>query len=202
MSVHSPLSRWMLALSLIVVALTAQAEEEGAAFTYVRPNTDFSVYKSFVVSPLDLTDMKLVPPAWVEKPNPRKWSISDADIEYIRSLYIESITKGIENSGKFDVVEDADPLSIQVDVKIVRLTPWTEKGDKSETLGSGELKFEAELRNAGNGDLLAMVEGVQQVGKEYQPNSRLTAKHNLREHFENWGKQLSAALARQHQHKH
>jgi len=189
------------ALAFVILSaftLAAQASTE-TEVVYVRPGEDFSQYTQFVVTPLNLSDTKLVPPPWVENPKPSVWKLSKKDIEFIRGLYIDSISKGIHTSGKFKSVNKASEQAIQVDVKITRLTPWAAKGEaEAQTLGSGELAFHAELRDSVNGNLLVIVEGVQQVGKNYQVNKRLNHEHNLKEHFESWGEALSAALAKQH----
>lgn len=161
---------------------------------YVRPGVDFTRYTQFIVDPVDVSELALVPPPWVTKPNPRKWELSDESIAFIRSLYTKQITAGLESNGKFNVVKNVNDKTIAVEVKLIRITPWAEKGKKDETLGSGEMKFEAMIRDGQTGDLLALYEGVQNVGKHYQENTPINHEHNFKEHFYNWGKNLADAL--------
>lgn len=193
---NSQLIQCLLAM-LMLFSMPSFAQKE-TSVTYVRPGVDFAKYTEFLVTPLDMSDLKLVPPPWVEDTKPGKWNLNDADIALINSLYQENIAKGIHNKGKFNSVIVPTVQAIQVDMKITRLTPWAAKGESVETQGSGELKFEAELRDALTGDLLVLLEGLQQVGKNYQANTRLNHEHNLKAHFERWGEALSDALAKQH----
>lgn len=187
-----------LVAALVFVASFVQANTE-TEVVYVKPGADFSKYTQFVVTPLGLSDAKLVPPPWVENADPGLWTLNKKDIKFIQDLYADSISKGIHKSDKFNSVYKPSPQTIQVDVKITRLTPWVARGETGvQTQGSGELAFHAELRDSVNGTLLVIVEGVQQVGKNYQENTRLNHEHNLKEHFEKWGEALSAALAKQH----
>ncbi|WP_045858421.1 DUF3313 family protein [Teredinibacter purpureus] len=190
--------RDILATILVFAAITANAQQD-TTITYVRPGVEFSQFTQFIITPLDVSDMKLVPPPWVKSPKKGQWALSDESTRFIRGLYISSITKGIHSGGKFNAVTVPTAQTIQLDIKISRLTPWTPKNDNTETLGSGEIKFEAALRDALTGDLIAIIEGQQQVGSNYQENTRLTKEHNLQKHFEGWGKKLSDALSRQHQ---
>ncbi len=194
-----------ITISQIVLALVATALASlswaDASVQYARPNVDYSQYKQFVVSPLDISNMRIVPPAWADKPESKKWTMSQKNEDFLRSLYMESITKGIESSGKFKAAKAPGTNTILVEIQLTRLTPWAARGEKVTTKGSGELKFEAELRDAETNDLLVLIEGVQEVGKDYQENTSFNHQHNLKQHFERWGKWLSNALAEAHAKK-
>lgn len=192
------LSRSLLVLATPFVLLFAGTASADFTVTYTRPNTDFGSYNQFLISPLDMSDMKIVPPAWVTDSKPHKWQLSEKDVEYIRSLYQEYIANGIRSGKKYDVVSEQAPNTLEVDVEIIRLIPWAKKGDKSaKTKGSGEMKFEVVFRDALSGDLLAIGEGLQNVGENYQENVPINHEHNLKEHFFTWGQSLSDALAKQ-----
>jgi len=193
------LSSFKLATAMVAVLFSSLLWAEGSAVTYKRPGVDVSKYTQFIVTPLDVSDMNIVPPAWLADGKSHKWQLKDSDVEFIRTLYIENVTKGIHSGGKYNAVKVPTAQTIQVDVKLLSLTPWAKKGDTSaETMGSGEMKYEAVLRDALNGDMLMLIEGVQNVGKQYQENTRLNHEHNLQQHFETWGKNLSKALAKAH----
>ncbi len=168
--------------------------EIDADVTYVRPGVDFNQYEQFLISPLDLSDLNLVPPAWVENPEPRRWSLTDEDIAHLRSFYQDELKAGIKSRKQFKVVDAPAANTIDIDVKITRITPWAGRGEKTETLGSGEMAFEAQLRDAHSGDLLVIVEGVQNVGEAYQENKPFNHEHNFKEKFFVWGEALSDEL--------
>ena len=189
--------RAMTLFVLVALPLMASRAQADVSIEYVRPGMDLNKYSEFMVSPLDLSDQNVVPPPWAENNKPHKWVISEKNISYMRSVYLESISAGLSESGKYKVVEQASANAMLVDIKIVRLTPWAKHGDKSGvTQGSGEIKFEVRLRDAHTGDLLALAEGVQNIGKNVQENTRLNHEHNLKEHFHQWGSTLSNALTK------
>ncbi|SMF05676.1 Protein of unknown function [Alteromonadaceae bacterium Bs31] len=190
-----------IVLALVTTMLTSLCWAAPSTLQYSRPGVDYSQYTQFVVTPLNISDMRLVPPPWVTDAKPKKWTMSEKNEAFLRSLYMESLTKGIESSGQFKTAKTPAANTIQIDLRINRLTPWAAKGDKATIKGSGELKFEAELRDASTGELLAIFEGVQAVGEDYQENTTFNHKHNLKEHFERWGKNLSQALTQAHAKK-
>jgi len=181
------------ALLLIAGGLAAQTEE--LKVTYSKPGVDLKQYKQFLVKPLNLEDTRLVPPPWVEKPNPKEWQLTRENQEFLRTAFASAVRKGIESAAQFKVVEAPSPGTLQVEVHLISLTPWAARGEKAETLGSGTLTFEAHVRDAGTSDLLAIYQGTQQVGKEYQENTAFNKQSDLTEHFTNWGRNISRRLA-------
>ena len=181
------------ALLLVAGALSAQTEELKIA--YSKPGVDLKQYKQFLIKPLNLGDTRLVPPPWVEKPNPKEWQLTKNNQDFLRSAFASAVRKGIESAGQFKVVNEPTPGTLQVEVHLISLTPWAARAEKVETLGSGTLTFEAHVRDARTADLLAVYEGTQQVGKEYQENTAFNKQADLTEHFTNWGRNISRRLA-------
>jgi hypothetical protein len=77
----------------------------------------------------------------------------------------------------------------------VSLTPWASRDEKVETLGSGTLTFEAHVRDAATSELLAVYQGTQNVGKEYQANTPANKMTDIKQHFTDWGRNISKRLA-------
>lgn len=132
---------------------------------------DLRSYTQFLLKPLNLEDTRIIPPPWVENPDPRKWQLSERNRQFLKAAYRQVMTEGLERSGEFNVVEKAFRGSLELEVKLISLTPYARSGEDVKTKGYGELTFEAALRDARSGELLAMFEGAQQVGEDYQENT-------------------------------
>jgi len=106
-----------------------------------------------------------------------------------------AVRSGVESEGKFKVVNEHTPGTLQIDVRLVSLTPWASRDEKVETLGSGTLTFEAHVRDAATSELLAVYQGTQNVGKEYQANTPANKMTDIKQHFTDWGRNISKRLA-------
>ena len=163
--------------------------------TYIKPGVNFKQYKQFSIKPLNLEDTRLIPPPWVEKPNPKDWFMSKENQDFLRDTFASAVREGVESDGKFKVVKEHTPGTLQIDVHLLSLTPWASRDEKVETLGSGTLTFEAHVRDAATAELLAVYQGTQQVGKNYQANTPANKMTDIKEHFTDWGRNISKRLA-------
>ena len=181
----------------LLAAATAVWAQTDAPLTasYTKPGVDLKQYKQFLIKPLNLEDTRLIPPPWVEKPDPKAWTLSRQNQQFLRDTFASAVRAGVESEGKFQVVKEATPGTLQIDVHLISLTPWAAHDEKVQTLGSGTMTFEAHVRDAKTAELLAVFQGTQQVGKEYQENTPANKMSNLKEHFTTWGKNISKRLA-------
>jgi len=67
------------------------------------------------------------------------------------------------------------------------------------TKGSGEIRIQVTLRNAMTGVLLAIYEGDQQVGDQYQENTDLASRKDAQALFVVWGQKIRKALDDAHE---
>ena len=81
-----------------------------------------------------------------------------------------------------------------LDVEIITLMPYARKGEKVQVRGFGELRAQATLRDGATGELIGIFEGTQNVGSEYQQNSRLNAENDLRTLFDVWGSRMRRVM--------
>jgi uncharacterized protein DUF3313 len=191
-------SKLGLAVLFITGALGAQAQAPAAvvAVTYMKPGVDVAKYTEFRVAPLNVSDTRLIPPPWVEKPDPREWALTRQNREFLVTTFAREVREGIESDGRYKVVDDAGPGTMQLEFRLISLTPWASQQETEvTTLGSGMLTFEANVRDARTGELLAAYEGTQPVGKDYQENTPMNKASDLTEHFKGWGKNISQRLA-------
>ena len=197
-SSNSHLTR-TLTLAVLLMAATAAATAQTPApltVTYTKPGVDLSAYKEFRLLPLNVSDTRVIPPAWVENADPHEWELTRENTEFLVTTFARAVRDGIESGGKYKVVNDAGPATLQLEVRLISLTPWASRDERdATTLGSGTLTFEAHVRDARTAELLVAFQGTQPVGQDYQENTELNKASNLTEHFTNWGRNISQRLA-------
>ena len=197
----SQLNRFALFRAVGAAVLLAFAASAWAQTTdmlmpsYIKPGVNFKQYKQVSIKPLNLDDTRVIPPPWVEKPNPKDWIMSKDNQDFLRDTFSSAVREGVESEGKFKVVKEHTPGTLAIDVRLISLTPWASRDEKVETLGSGTLTFEAHVRDAATSELLAVFQGTQQVGQNYQANTPANKMTDIKEHFTDWGRNISKRLA-------
>lgn len=184
-----------VAVLLATVGTWAQSPPEDVKVTYAKPGVNLNQYTQLLIKPLNLADTRLIPPPWVEKPNPKEWNLTRDNQEFLRTTFASAVREGVAAAGQFKVVEAPGPGTLQIEVHLISLTPWASPDEKVQTLGSGTLTFETHLRDASTAELFAVYLGTQQVGKEYQENTAFNKQSDVKEHFTNWGRNVSRRLA-------
>jgi len=197
MSKAGLIARFITILLLAGVASLAAADDlykisKALTKFYEKPGLDISSYDAVMIDTLGVADARIIPPPWVEGKdrNPKKWQLNSKDIQWLKDSYRAAMKEQIEASGDYAVVSEPRPEALILDVKIVSLTPYAQRGEDVITRGSGELTIQAELRDSMTGELLAIYEGDQDVGSEYQQNVRINKEHNAKTLFAAWGEKV------------
>ncbi len=196
----STLIKYLVMLAVTLLASNSIAGTDEMKTYYERPGLSLSAYDKVLVDPLELSHAKVVPPPWVEGEdrNPRKWALTADDIAHARQAYRAAMKQQLEKEGGYPVVSEPGKGVLELSIAIVSLTPYARPDEKVITKGTGELIMQVELRDAMSRELLAIYEGPQSVGEEYQENTELSAEHNVNELFATWGKKVRAALDEDH----
>lgn len=191
-------STYAAVFALLVVAsatnLTAQNEElfkisKPLTFIYEKDGLDLGRYNKVLLLTLGLEHARVVPPPWVEgaAAESQEWELDDADVAWLTHAFFTAMKEQIEGVGGYPLVEDSADDAFILDVEIVSLTPYALPGEEVLTKGTGTLIMQATLRDSITGELLAIFEGEQDVGTEYNPANRISAEHNANELFNAWG---------------
>ncbi|MEJ2384061.1 MAG: DUF3313 family protein [Xanthomonadales bacterium] len=198
------LNRGAITAGLLALLWSATALAQSAMQpTWVKDGVDWSHYTKYLVKPLVIDDVQLVPPPWAE--NPAEWKLEVQNPGMVQQLFDDAIRAELAEDGA-DVLADAPgPGVLEVEVEILSVTPWLRPGSASQvdgmnvsTLGSGELSATVEMRDAQTRELLAMWAGEPTVGDEYQEFTRENNLNNLEKMFVGFAKRLDAALERVH----
>lgn len=174
----------------------SSAEVRDLSAYYEKAGVDLKQYKAILLDNLGLEDARVLPPPWYVDSNrsPQKWQLTESDIEWLRKSYREAMQEKISANGGYPLVDAPGPGVLILDISIIYLMPYARKGEEVETRGFGEMLVQAQLRDGMTQELLAVYEGKQEVGSEYQPNTRLNNQNRLRELFQIWGTRVRGIL--------
>ena len=189
MNLRQGVAKGLALLAMLVVAPAGLALERLEA-EYVRPSVDFSQYTQVMIHPLHLDRTKVIPPAWAEDKSPGKWALEAESVKFVQDLFLSTLKAQVEQDARFKVVPFTGPGIMEIEVRIVSLTPFAARNEKVMTKGTGEIQVRAEFTDGASGTLLGVLSGVQTVGSDYQPNSIDTNKANTEALFKAWGKRL------------
>lgn len=161
------------------------------------PGVDYSAYDTLIINELDVSETRILPPPWAEG-TPFKWDVSDKNVEALQKEFQAAMAEQISGNGGYDIVTEPGPGVIELTVRIVSFMPYAERKEKVITKGSGEMRISAELRDGGNGQLLAIYEGPQEVGQEYDENTDFARQENLKMLFASWGARVRISMDEDH----
>lgn len=197
-----------MAVALSFVTASYAADEASAAAApakssvrdltayYEKPGVDLSQYNAILLDNLGVDDARVMPPPWYQGADagPKKWQLTDADLQWLRKSYREAMQAAISGKGGYPIVDEPGKGVLILDVAIIYLMPYARKGEDVATRGFGEMLVQAQLRDGMTEELLAVYEGKQDVGSEYQQNTRLNNENSLRELFQVWGTRMRGIL--------
>lgn len=196
--------RLLAGVAAVLFCSATYAESDLLEPTWVKPDTNFSQYSKFLVTPLDVSDVKLVRPPWAED-DPKDWSIEDEDLQLLQDIYRDVMKSVLEADGGYPVVHAAGEDVIQVEVELLSIMPYirpgkreTTQGQTYVTLGSGEVSAKIELRSSESRELLLLLEGEKTVGAEYKDHTDANIVANLEGMFKRFATRLRNSMDRVH----
>ena len=188
---------------LVLMFANAAVAQEAMKPTWVKDGVDWAQYTQYLVKPLVLDDVQLVPPPWAE--NPAEWQFEIEDPAVVQEIFRDAIKAGLTGGDIDHLAYAPGPGVLEVEVEILSITPWLRPGSASKvsgmnvtTLGSGELAATIEMRDSQTRELLAMWSGDRAVGDEYKEFTRANNLNNLEKMFAGFAGRLSAAMQRMH----
>jgi len=164
---------------------------------YERPGTDFAQYRALLINDLDISKTKIVPPPW-KVDQPFNWEVSEANNAALQSAFHAAMRDNISANDGYPIVTESGPGVMEISVRIVSFMPYAERDEKVTTRGSGEMRIQAELRDAQSEELLAIYEGPQEVGQSYKANSDFSRLENLKGLFDFWGRRIRESMDEDH----
>jgi hypothetical protein len=191
-------------LTLFATSALAQSGDElprDLDVYYEKEGVDLADYNSIILDTLGLEDARIVAPPWYdgEDGQPKMWALTTADAKWLRKSYRETMTDEIQSKGGYPIVEEHGAGVLIIDIQVVYLMPYARKGENVQTRGFGEMLVQAQFRDGMTGELLAIYEGKQDVGSEYQQNTRLNNENRLLDLFQYWGGRVRMIMDKSHE---
>jgi hypothetical protein len=182
----------------VMMSGIATADDLLPAASYRKPDVDLSRYTKLLITPLDLSDVKVLRPP-LAKDDQRSWVFKRQDRRAVERLFSEIISDELTKNDGYQVVEELDDDVLQVEIEILSIMPSIRPGrspmaNKIVTLGSGDVVGTAELRDSKTRELLLLLEGEKTIGKEYKVFNRENNLSNIKHLFSTWGKRLRALM--------
>lgn len=188
--------RGKLMVGLVLALFSASALAQTAMKpNWVKDGVDWSQYNAFLVKPLDIDDVRMVPPPWAE--NPEEWELNIENLQAVQAIYRDVVKAELG----YPVVYTPAPGVLELDVEILSVTPWlrpgsdgTKGGMQVTTMGTGELSASVEIRDAQTRELLLMIASEKSVGEEYKEFTQANNVANIEKMFKGFAHRLRAAM--------
>jgi len=163
---------------------------------YEKSGVDLTQYNSILLGELGLDNVRVLPPPWIadEDKSPERWQLTESDMQWLRKSYREAMEAEISGNGGYPIVDQLGEGVLILDINMIYLMPYARKGEEVETRGFGTMLVQAQLRDGVTAELLGVYEVKQEVGSEYQQNTRLNNENSLRELFKAWGARMRGIM--------
>ncbi len=188
----------LIALLSAVFSVAALAEESSAA-SWTKDGVNWSQYSKFIVKPLDMDDVRLIPPPWAE--NPSEWELNIKSADVVQSIYRDVMKAQLG----YPIVYAPGRDVLELNVEILSITPWLRPneggsmvGEQAMTMGTGEMNVSVEIRDSQTRQLLLMRAGDTAIGETYNEFTRENNLSNIEQMFTSFAKQLRAAMDEVH----
>ena len=200
------LSRAKLLMAVVAMLFCSALYAESGPLepTWVKPDVKWAQYTKFLITPLDVSDVKLLRPPWAMD-DPKEWSIEDEDLQLLQNIYRDVMKNALEGDGGYPVVHVAADDVLQVEVEVLSIMPYirpgkreTSQGQQYVTLGSGEVNAKSEFRDSLSRELLLLLEGEKTVGQEYKEHTDTNIVATLEYMFGNFAARLRKAMDQVH----
>jgi hypothetical protein len=190
-----------LLLSVLCILLSANVSAKKLTEVYVNSEADLSDFSKVILRDLVTQGAQIIPPVWVQgdERDPHKWTLSKKNVRLMQEGFQAAIKEELEGNDGYPVVTEESEGVLEIRVGLISLTPYARRGEKVITKGTGEIRIQLTLRNAMTGVLLAIYEGDQQVGDQYQENTDLSSRKDAQALFVVWGQKIRRALDDAHE---
>ena len=192
--------RSTLLIGLLAAACSASAlAEQTLQPSWVKDGVDWSQYSKFIVKPLSVDDVRLIPPPWAERPG--DWELNMENTDIIQAIYRDVMKAELG----YPVVYAPGSDVLELNVEILSITPWLRpneggsmEGAPAMTMGTGELNASVEIRDSRTRELLPMEAGETAIGEQYKEFTRENNLANIEQMFKKFAQNLRAAMDEVH----
>lgn len=167
---------------------------------YERPGVDWSTYDKLMVNDLDVSRTKIIPPPWKDQ-QAFRWEVSEKNVTVLQKEFHKSMEEQISGNDGYEIVTEPGDGVLDLTLEILSFMPYADRDEDVLTKGSGEMHINVMVRDSQTGQLVAIMEGPQEVGSDYDQNTDFSRQKNLKMLFDSWGARVRIAMDRDsHQH--
>jgi hypothetical protein len=188
----------LIALLSAVFSVAALADESTTP-GWVKDGVDWGQFSKFIVKPLNMEDVRLIPPPWAE--NPADWELNMENADVIQAIYRDVMKAELG----YPVVYAPGRDVLELNVEILSITPWLRPneggsmvGEQAMTMGTGTMSASVEIRDSVTRELLLMRTGETAIGEQYKEFTRENNLANIEQMFTNFARKLRAAMDEVH----
>mgnify|MGYP000090179303 FL=1 len=185
----------LIALLSAVFSVAALAEESSGT-GWSKEGVNWGQYSKFIVKPLNIDDVRLIPPPWAE--NPGEWELNMENTDVVQAIYRDVMKAELG----YPIVYAPGRDVLELNVEILSITPWLRPneggsmvGEQAMTMGTGELNASVEIRDSRTRELLLMRAGDTAIGEQYNEFTRENNLSNIEQMFTKFARNLRAARA-------
>ena len=189
----------LLIALLSAVFSTSALADEAATAGWVKEGVNWGQYSKFIVKPLNIDDVRLIPPPWAE--NPAEWELNLQSADVVQSIYRDVMKAELG----YPIVYAPGRDVLELNVEILSITPWLRPnqggsmaGEQAMTMGSGEMNASVEIRDSQTRELLLMRAGDTAIGEQYNEFTRENNLSNIEQMFTNFARKLRTAMDKVH----
>ena len=137
----------------------------------------------------------------VDRMRPRHdWYLTDADHEWLRAQYRESLVEAIEAAGDYEIVDQPGADTLNITAQLVELAPLAPRDDFRSrdafttyySEGTGDLTIAIEV--ARGADTVVALIDKRKAGRSWEKNDAFHSRRNVMNVFDRWARNLTVQL--------
>ncbi len=157
---------------------------------YLKPNTDFSAFKSIYMKPLDFSNTFIREPSMNDFDH--KWELTEEDKDTMQKFFSESATQELFDKTRFMEAPNKTSADMVIQTEMLEIAPLAEKDkdrigiSKTYSKGAGTVLVTMKLVDAKTDEVLGMISDKADVGNQWRENNRVNNLHSLGVTFDRW----------------
>jgi hypothetical protein len=165
---------------------------------FIADAAGIASYKQVILTPLDMSSVKIRKPSDISFTNNTPWELNDQDRNYYQERYADAMKKEWLDKDGLKQVDQAAEKTLLVKAVLKEIAPLGSKDDfkgrpvitKVYSEGVGTMTIQFEISDAKTGKVLALISDQRDLGKMWEENNRATFNQQVRIAFTAWASRL------------
>lgn len=172
---------------------------------YIDPQADFSKYTRVLLRPLGVDNVEIIQPqsSGSVVSGSRDWVLTDEDKDMLRQVFLDAMTRQLEEKGHFPIVTEADDDVLEIAAMITAIAPSGPKDDLRSrgagrnyviTEGAGSIAVAFAFGDSQTGEVLALAKDSRSSNSFWGSNNSVSNMADVRHMFNSWALQIRSGL--------